>query len=139
MNIREITDCTDDTEMKSKFDAYVEWLKTNAEDPAHRTPEGALQLAHNNVGYFAGYYGFDKMAQVKRVLGAEHPVLAGAIRDPLDSTLLTTSLSKSCSFCGCPIDRGAPRWVHLWLPDDGREPKILHQHRACRCITDGLS
>ena len=80
MNIREITDCTDDTEMKAKFDAYVEWLKTNAEDPAHRTPEGALALAKTNVGYFAGYYDNKKMGQVGRVLGAQHPVLAGAIR-----------------------------------------------------------
>ena len=68
-----ITDPAAGAEYLALLIAYTIEDRAARGDPVSEDEARRIQLS--NIGYFAGYYGWDTMAQVKRVFGATHPIL----------------------------------------------------------------
>ena len=57
-------------------DEYMEYLIQYHLDEGHKeTREDAHELALQNIGYYAGYYGNETMQRVWRLFKTTHPVM----------------------------------------------------------------
>jgi len=67
----EIVEQTDADQYFSAYVAYIE--KALAKEPRNDN-KTAEEIARINIGYWAGYYGYDVQERVKRLYLAPHPI-----------------------------------------------------------------
>ncbi len=67
----EITDQKDAYQYLTAYVAYI--TKEKGKDPRKST-KSSLEIAKENLGYYAGYFGDEVRARVEKLFNCEHPV-----------------------------------------------------------------
>jgi len=52
------------------------------------------EFADKNIGYLSGYYSPDKMAEIQKWFGVEHPIFGGAIPTPIEAFKMGKKIGK---------------------------------------------